>query len=210
MSNPVVKVSVSGPNVEATSQHKTKILKAGIPFADQVREPNMRYVIKWNFDLEGSCHDLDLTTGGTHSIAGVTYYYKQIVANGKKYTLFDDDLVFIDSEWNGLSAREIAPAKGTVFMIGSVTSKVYYNCYGINAVIIPENCILEFSGGIIFNGVIVLDGCAVYPSYDPFIAEGLTVIGLPKAGTVRWDDDNNRPIWSNGSEWVDATGTTVS
>ena len=43
-------VNVSGP-VQPTSTYKTKILKGQVPFATQVTEPNIKYVIKHNFVL---------------------------------------------------------------------------------------------------------------------------------------------------------------
>jgi len=75
---------------------------------------------------------------------------------------------------------------------------------------IPENCILEFDGGSLTNGTIVLNGCAVYPSFDPLLDEGLTIEDMPKAGTVKWDTTNGMPLWSNGENWVDATGNVVN
>ena len=47
-----VNVNVSGP-VQPTSTYKTKVLKGNHSFASQVTEPNMKYVIKHNFDLGG-------------------------------------------------------------------------------------------------------------------------------------------------------------
>ena len=45
-------VNVSGP-VQPTATYKTKVLKGNHSFASQVTEPNMKYVIKHNFDLGG-------------------------------------------------------------------------------------------------------------------------------------------------------------
>lgn len=47
-----VNVNVSGP-VQPTSTYKTKVLKGNHSFASQVTEPNMKYVIKHNFVLDG-------------------------------------------------------------------------------------------------------------------------------------------------------------
>ena len=47
-----VNVNVSGP-VQPTSTYKTKVLKGNHSFASQVTESNMKYVIKYDFDLGG-------------------------------------------------------------------------------------------------------------------------------------------------------------
>lgn len=78
---------------------------------------------------------------------------------------------------------------------------------GGGSVTIPEGCLLEFDGGSLSNGTVVLNGCAVLPTYDAFA--GVTVSGMPKAGTIKWDANNGKPLWSNGTAWVDATGATV-
>lgn len=52
MSNPNINVNVSGP-VQPTSTYKTKVLKGNHSFASQVTEPNMKYVIKHDFVLDG-------------------------------------------------------------------------------------------------------------------------------------------------------------
>ena len=47
-----VDVIVSGPN-KPSSQYKTVVLKGNLPFASQVTEPNVKYVVKYDFDLDG-------------------------------------------------------------------------------------------------------------------------------------------------------------
>lgn len=48
-----VNVIVSGPNNNATSQYKTLILKSAKTFKEQVTLPNTKYVIRYDFDLNG-------------------------------------------------------------------------------------------------------------------------------------------------------------
>lgn len=52
MSIPNVNVAVRGP-IQPSSTYKTKVLKGNHSFASQVTEANMKYVIKYNFDLNG-------------------------------------------------------------------------------------------------------------------------------------------------------------
>ena len=47
-----INLQVSGPQQPA-STYKTKVLKGQVPFAVQVTEPNTKYVIKHNFELNG-------------------------------------------------------------------------------------------------------------------------------------------------------------
>jgi len=70
--------------------------------------------------------------------------------------LLDENLVFIDAEWNGLSTRKLKPAEGTPFMIGSTTGGLHRKGYlNGNPVILPENCILDFDGGSVYNGILI-------------------------------------------------------
>jgi hypothetical protein len=49
-----INVAVGGPvNADYPKVYKTKFLKPGIPFSLQVTEPNTKYVIKYNFVLDG-------------------------------------------------------------------------------------------------------------------------------------------------------------
>ena len=48
-----VNVIISGPNNEHPATYKTFILRGNTSFADQVTEPNTKYVIKWDFNLNG-------------------------------------------------------------------------------------------------------------------------------------------------------------
>lgn len=47
-----INVNVGGP-VQASSTYRTIVLKGNIPFAEQIGDPNVKYVIKWDFDLGG-------------------------------------------------------------------------------------------------------------------------------------------------------------
>ncbi len=53
MSDYNINVIISGPNNEHTATYKTFILRDNTSFADQVTEPNTKYVIKWDFNLNG-------------------------------------------------------------------------------------------------------------------------------------------------------------
>lgn len=196
MTNPRVNVVVGGHKNDYHSTYKTYILRGGVDFASQVIMPNTKYVVKHDFDLGGGAFDIDFTNADTHTVAEVTYYYIPFTADGSKYMLIDDTLVFIDAEWNGLSAREIKPAKGTLFMIASITGGLHKNGYGINVVNVPENCILEFDGGTLSNGVIVGN----YTTIDASICKIFKNITL-------YGDFNNVVAYP---EWFGAKGDGIT
>lgn len=74
---------------------------------------------------------------------------------------------------------------------------------------IPENCILKLNGGKIINGTIALNSAKVFPDFNSLVDgnDTLTYIEMPSAGILYWQ--NGKPTWSNGTNWVDATGTVV-
>lgn len=66
--------------------------------------------------------------------------------------------------------------------------------------------VLAFRGG----GTLNVSGTKIYPSFNTIMdgkSAALTVNGMPAAGTLYWQ--NGKPTWSNGTAWVDATGTQV-
>lgn len=72
---------------------------------------------------------------------------------------------------------------------------------------IPSGSILSFEGGSLCNGTININGAGVLPDYDALAdSQNLTINGYPKAGTMHWDDENQKPVWSTGSKWVNALG----
>lgn len=76
-------------------------------------------------------------------------------------------------------------------------------------VIMPAGSSLEFNGGSINNGTIVLNDTPVYPSYNMLTSGShLTVEGNPSVGTYNYTD--GMPVWWNGTAWVDAKGFTAT
>jgi hypothetical protein len=126
-----INLQVSGPQQPA-SIYKTKVLKGQVPFAVQVTEPNTKYVIKHNFEL-------------------------------------DDDVT------------------------------------------IPVNCILEFDGGSLTEGEYNLSLAADTIVIDPLHASGSTANRptIVSVGFRYFDTTLGKPIWYNGTDWVDTLGNAV-
>ena len=53
MEQPIVNVVATGTTRDYDAQYKTKVLKANIPFDEQITDENTKYIIRWNFDLGG-------------------------------------------------------------------------------------------------------------------------------------------------------------
>ena len=177
MGKPNVNVVVGGYKNDYPREYKTVVLKGNLPFASQVVEPDTKYVIKHGFDIGGGLNNIDLTSTSSHSIGGVTYYYVPFVGDGRTYKLLQNELVFIDVQWNVLSARELTPAKGTTFMIGSTARRLFNDSYTVNAVTIPNNCVLEFDGGRISNGVISCNNTTIVNPSNSFCMEHVDIRG---------------------------------
>lgn len=121
-------------------------------------------------------------------------------------------------KWNEENTPDLVQTIGTYGNVLiqntiNVSNTIYHISYDYDLngkeINIPENCTLLFEGGSFRNGKIVLNNCSILPSYNSIVNSNLNLTGMPKAGTIMWDSNNNMPIWSNGTVWVDATGATV-
>lgn len=92
---------------------------------------------------------------------------------------------------------------------------------------IPENCVLQFDGGSLSNGNITFFKYFVYNSQtkklnyrygDNLYAINSTIVtennqrpslSNVDKGTMYFDNTLNKPIFWDGSKWIDATGATV-
>jgi hypothetical protein len=179
MSNPNVNVVVSGPKKEYTSTYKTHILRGNMSFADQVTEPNMKYVIKYNFVLNGdvtipeNCI-LEFDGGNVSGEHTITCQDTILV-----YTLNEDDVLT------------------DVVLAGSFKKHSgNYNDLENKPEIpeIPTN-VSAFNNDANYQAITASD-----------TASRPTDINT---GFQYFDITLNKPIWWNGSDWVDATGATV-
>jgi hypothetical protein len=121
-------------------------------------------------------------------------------------------------KWNEENTPDLVQTIGTYGNVLiqntiNVSNTIYHISYDYDLngkeINIPENCALLFEGGSFRNGKIVLNNCSILPSYNSIVNSNLNLTGMPKAGTIMWDSNNNMPIWSNGIVWVDATGASI-
>ena len=72
---------------------------------------------------------------------------------------------------------------------------------------IPNNCILDFRGGSISNGKIILNTTKIYPNgyFDDFL-KNIKIEGKFAKGQFRYSSIKGIPVWWNGLYWQDAMG----
>lgn len=85
--------------------------------------------------------------------------------------------------------------------------------YDLNSeeITIPEGCVLNFQGGSLSNGTIILNNTKIKPNgcvLNDFF-QNITIQGNFKVGQCIFDTTLNKPIWWTGDKWVDAIGADV-
>lgn len=136
MEKPIVNINATGITREYDAQYKIKVLKANIPFVDQVTDENTKYVIRWDFDLDGEEIEIPANCilqfeGGSLSNGTVIFDNTELLGTPKILCDFDGDIVNsnIDISYFG--------AKGDgVFDNSSIIQKLL-NIYGDKDLVIP-------------------------------------------------------------------------
>lgn len=185
-----VNVNVSGP-VQPTSTYKTKVLKGNHSFASQVTEPNMKYVIKHDFDLGGE--DVTIPEGcllefdGGSIDNGTVVGQNTIIASHKKIAdiikttlfgtfVFDVNMITLaavatSGDYNDLSNKPTIPTVPTnVSAFNNDASYTKGSAGNTRPTDVDEG----------------------YMFFDTTLGE-----------------NGGMPIWKTTDGWVDATGTIV-
>lgn len=75
---------------------------------------------------------------------------------------------------------------------------------------IYQGCTLDFQGGSIVGGTVTLNDTKVLPNgcvISDYIKSEIR--GTYAKGQCLFNEELGKPVWWNGSVWVDATGATV-
>lgn len=127
------------------------------------REPNTNtaFVIQYDYTL-GEIKKEDVTIDGESSteISDTTYYYTTVeLEAGKCLRLLDvEHCVLLEDTTALLNKEEVMATEDTTVYIASTTADTYTEAYSIeNVITIPANCTLDFQGGSIKNGTVVLN-----------------------------------------------------
>ncbi len=173
-----INVNVSGP-IQPTATYKTKVLKGNHSFASQVTEPNMKYVIKHDFVLDG---DVTIPENCILEFDGGSIIGEYTITCQDTIFIFaqNEDDVFVGVTLNGIFKKRS----------GS------YNDLENKPVIpvIPAN-VSAFNNDV--NYQVVTAGTTEERPTNVII------------GFCYFDTTLNKPIWWTGTAWVDATGQTV-
>lgn len=134
----------------------------------------------------------------------------------------DEDLVATEENTLKFADRPAINAMGYVILRKNKTfaeqvtktNTIYEIRYDFDldgeTVTIPENCEFRFNGGKLDNGTLTVAGAKIYPNYNALVdsAESIIITGMPASGTFYMQ--NGIPTWSNGTDWVNASGETIS
>lgn len=114
--------------------------------------------------------------------------------------------IVVDDELNAknILTQDMINKENTIYEI-----RYDYDLNG-EEIVVPEGCVLDFQGGKIINGSIVLNNTKIIPNgfnISNYISADIT--GNYIKGQCLFDTTLNKPIWWTGTAWVDATGTEV-
>lgn len=192
MSNVDINVTV-GAN-KGTSDYKTIILKSNHSFAQQVTLPNVKYIVKYNYDLGGTnftmpydCileFDGGVITNGTikcrntRLIGNLDKNIDNIAVFSGTYKDYTNDNLYdkeYDSEaYSGLGrkiiGKNVVNGKNILtqaMLADKNTLYIIQYDYNLNGatITIPANCVLYFEGGKITNGSIVFSNTLLLGNY---------------------------------------------
>ena len=104
MTKPNVNITVGGYSKQ---EAREIVLKAGIPLQDQMTETNVKYVVKWDFDLNGS--SLLIPANSTVVFDGGRFKNGEVLVNAAK--IYPDYNSILG---NGITAYGM-PAEGTFY-----------------------------------------------------------------------------------------------
>lgn len=188
------------------------ILRKDIPFKEQLTQEHTIYEIRYDFDLRDLFTGLQLTS--EVQIGEVIYYTNAtgIALIPYQAIWVPEDCVVLDSTRQTLLSvnSSYTPLTSQTVYIGCMSQKtISYQKNGNFA--LPEGCTLKFNGGHLSYSTIDLNGADILPAYNyldsPSTYMTLNLIGMPMAGVMRMGSD--RPTWSDGTNWRDASGHIV-
>lgn len=176
-----INVVVSGP-VQPSSTYKTVVLKGNQSFASQVTEPDMKYIIRWDFDLNDEVvtvpENCILEFDGGSLDNGVIVGQDTVFINVGDVDIWGKNLTregtWRDHSGGGLPNKPYNPethsglGRKTLQLKDSSNILIQEDFDQSNTIYIveydfdldgetiemPEGCVLEFDGGTITNGVL--------------------------------------------------------
>ena len=186
------------------------ILRKDKTFQEQVTKPNTIYEIRYDFDMGRQEKTVVLDTPFVLPSTGGAYYRTGDhidVEAGMTVDLPSGGVLF-DSTLSALIPTPYTPSSKKSLYVGKLQSEAALgqSCvYSLHKdVVIPENCVLKFEGGSLGKGTVILQNTfmdTAGQSYEACMA--CRVKGVYAVGQYRFDKALNKPIWWNGTEWVE-------
>ena len=147
----------------------------------------------------------DLTTKD-----GVTLSFKDREYNEKNFSgmgrvILRKNIVVIDGVYKNLLIQDMINKHNTIYEI-----RYDFDLNG-EKITIPEGCVLDFQGGSLNNGTIILNNTKINPNgcvLNNFF-QNITIQGNFEVGQCIFDTTLNKPKWWTGEKWVDAKGADV-
>lgn len=198
-----IRVNVNGPMGSQNCIYKTIFLKENLPLSEQIIYENTKYVVKWNFDLGGT--DIQIPKGCLIEFDGGSISNGNIACNN---TIFiynqEEEIVLKNVELTGDYEMNVGGSdkKDNINGMGRITLKkskdftkqfiqdntiyaIRHN-FDLNnkSITIPENCVLEFNGGSICNGTLILDNDTQITSIGKAFGDNVTIVN---GSHIQWN-----------------------
>lgn len=200
--NTTSNIKVLAGNGKATSKYVTKILKPyikeskNILFQSDIDKENTKYIIKYNFDLDGK--EITIPKNCIIEFDGGSFSNGTIIFNDTYLTFYGGiEEVLIDIEVKGTyieAANSLSDKLDTTDGMGKIYLKknktiqeqmkqpntIYVVQYdfdlGGKELVVPENCVLEFDGGMLKNGGVTFNNnfieAGLYKIFDVITLSG--------------------------------------
>lgn len=169
-----------------------------------------KYIIKSILPDEEDLTRSEIDADGNSyiSIKDVEPDQKEYIGHGRK--ILRRNIVELESSTYGSMTKNILYQD--MMDQPNTTYEIKYD-FDLNGgtLVVPEGCILDFKGGTIVNGIIVMDGTKVFPQgciIEEYI--GATVQGSYHVGQCFYDEAIGKPKWFNGTVWTDAMGVEIT
>ena len=189
-----------------------------------INKANTIYVIQYDYDLKEA--SINIPENCVLQFDGGSLSNGTIVGNNTKIKTddkFGNELTWSKSDWlnpdGSLATKVIFASKLNDFTKNNTIYNIvrYIDLKG-ETLTIPENSVLNFIGGAIGNGIIIGNKTKVINlNVDRIVLSGTWFdSGITSnrptnvlVGFQYFDTTVNKPIFWDGSKWIDATGATV-
>ena len=145
----------------------------------------------------------DITSDGT-VLSFKDREYDPHTFSGLGRVILRKNLKIVDKQYKNILTQEMINKENTIYEIR------YDFDLGGKEIAVPEGCVLDFQGGSLNNGNIILDNTKILPNLcilDEYIVGN--IYGNFAKGQSLYNPDINKPIWWDGEKWIDSNGNII-